>query len=155
MDRRVAFTLVMTLVAILATARAGDAQPPAKLPTVGFLGASTAATARPLIDAFSGRLAELGWVEGRTVAVEHRWADGRTEQFAVLAAELVRLKVDVIATWGTATAVAAKRATSAIPIVFTIVSDPVGTGLVASLARPGGNVTGLSSQHTDFAAKKR
>ena len=99
------------------------------------------------------RLRELGWIEGRTVAIEYRWAEGRSERFAEIAAEFVRLKVDVIVTSGTAV-LAAKQATSVIPIVFAVAGDPVGTGLVASLARPGGNVTGLSIQATDLAGKR-
>jgi putative ABC transport system substrate-binding protein len=100
------------------------------------------------------RLHELGWIEGRTVAIEYRWAEGRTERFDEIAAEFVRRKVDVIVTSATAAIVAAKQATSVIPIVFAAAGDPVGTGLVASLARPGGNVTGLSIQQTDVAAKR-
>ena len=99
------------------------------------------------------RLHELGWIEGRTVAIQYRWAEGRTERLAEIAAEFVRLKVDVIVTGGNA-AVAAKRASSVVPIVFALVDDPVGSGLVASLARPGGNVTGLSMQSTDLAGKR-
>ena len=90
---------------------------------------------------------ELGWIEGRTVAIEYRWAEGRSQRFAEIATEFVRLKVDVIVTVGSAAAVA-KQATSTIPIVFAIAVDPVGSGLVASLARPGGNVTGLSTQNS-------
>ena len=100
------------------------------------------------------RLRELGWIEGRTVAIEYRWAEGRSERFAEIAAEFVRLKVDVIVTGGTAAVLAAKQATSVIPIVFAVARDPVGDGLVASLARPGGNVTGLSIQPTDLAGKR-
>ena len=100
------------------------------------------------------RLRELGWIEGRTIAIEYRWAEGRSERFAEIAAEFVRLKVDVIVTAGTAAVLAAKQATSVIPIVFATAGDPVGTGLVASLARPGGNVTGLSIQSTDLAGKR-
>ena len=100
------------------------------------------------------RLRELGWIEGRTVAIEYRWAEGRSERFAEIAAEFVRLKVDVIVTSGTAAVVAAKQATSVIPIVFAVAGDPVGSGLVASLARPGGNVTGLSIQAADLAGKR-
>ena len=106
------------------------------------------------VAAFVQRLRELGWIEGRTVAIEYRWAEGRSERFAEIAAEFVRLKVDVIVTAGTAAVVAAKQATSVIPIVFAAAGDPVGTGLVASLARPGGNVTGLSIQATDLAGKR-
>ena len=99
------------------------------------------------------RLGELGWIEGRTVAIEYRWAEGRSERFAEIAAEFVGLKVDVILTAGSAV-LAAKQATSVIPLVFAIAVDPVGTGMVASLARPGGNVTGLSHQSTDLAGKR-
>jgi putative ABC transport system substrate-binding protein len=99
-------------------------------------------------------LRDLGWIEGRTVAIEHRWAEGRRERFAEIATELVRLKVDIIVTAGTAPTLAAKQATSIIPIVFAAAGDPVAGGLVASLARPGGNVTGLSVQATDLAGKR-
>jgi putative tryptophan/tyrosine transport system substrate-binding protein len=126
----------------------------AKLPIVGFLGATTPSVQSQWTAAFVQRLRELGWIEGRTVAIEYRWAEGRNERAAELAAELVRLKVDVIATSGTATVVAAKEATSVIPIVFASAGDPVGTGLVASLARPGGNVTGLSNQTNDLGSKR-
>ncbi len=124
-----------------------------KLPTIGFLGTATPSTWNPLITAFVQRLRELGWIEGRTVAIEVRWAEGRSERFAEIAAEFVRLKVDVIVTTGGAV-LAAKQATSLIPIVFALANDPVGIGLVASLARPGGNVTGLSAQTTDLAGKR-
>ena len=127
---------------------AARAQQAGKLPTIGFLGTSTPSAWGQWIAAFVQRLRELGWIEGRTVAIEYRWAEGRRERFAEIAAEFVRLKVDVIVTAGRA-ALAAKQATSVIPIVFAAAGDPVGTGLVASLARPGGNVTGLSIQVTD------
>jgi len=99
------------------------------------------------------RLHDLGWIEGRTVAIEYRWAEGRSERFAAIAAEFVQRKVDVIVTSGGA-GLAAKQATSVIPIVFALANDPVGDGLVASLARPGGNVTGLSAQAPDLAGKR-
>ena len=126
---------------------------PARLPTVGFLGAATLSNWSLWTAAFVQRLRELGWTDGRTVAIEYRWAEGRSERYAEIAAEFVRLKVDVIFTVGTAVP-AAKQATSAIPIVFAIALDPVGSGLVASLARPGGNVTGLSMQSTELAGKR-
>jgi putative ABC transport system substrate-binding protein len=132
---------------------AAHAQQAAKLPTIGFLGASTPAAWGPWLAAFVQRLRELGWIEGRTVAIEIRWAEGRSERFAEIAAELVRLKVDVIVTSGAA-APAAKQATSTIPIVFMLANDPIATGLVASLSRPGGNVTGLSNQSRDLAGKR-
>jgi putative tryptophan/tyrosine transport system substrate-binding protein len=130
-----------------------SAQQPAKVPTIGFLGASTSSAWNHWVAAFVRRLGELGWIEGRTVAIEYRWAEGRSERYTEIAAEFVRLKVDVIVTVGSAIA-AAKQTTSVIPIVFAVAVDPVGTGLVASLARPGGNVTGLSMQSTDLAAKR-
>jgi putative tryptophan/tyrosine transport system substrate-binding protein len=133
---------------------AARAQQAGKLPTIGFLGAATPSAANQWVAAFVQRLRELGWIEGRTVSIEYRWAEGRSERFAEIAAEFVRLKVDVIVTWGTASIVAAKQATSVIPIVFAAAGDPVGTGLVASLARPGGNVTGSSNQAADVAGKR-
>src|SRR5262249_40566509 len=133
---------------------AARAQQLPKLPSVGFLGESTPVAQSERTAAFVQRLRELGWTEGRTVAIEYRWAEGRSERFAEIATEFVRLKVDVIVTSSTPSVAAAKQATSVIPIVFAIAADPVGTGLVASLARPGGNVTGLSIQSTDLAAKR-
>ncbi len=130
-----------------------SAQQPGKLPTIGFLGASTPSNWTHWTAAFVQRLRELGRIEGRTVAIEYRWAEGRSERFAEFAAEFVGLKVDVILTVGSA-AVAAKQATSTIPIVFALAADPVGNGRVASLARPGGNITGLSIQSTDLAGKR-
>jgi putative ABC transport system substrate-binding protein len=129
------------------------AQQPGKLPTIGFLGASTTSAWSHWSAAFVQRLRELGWIEGRTVAIEYRWAEGRGERYSEIAAEFVQLKVDVILTVGGAVP-ASKQATSVIPIVFAIAVDPVGTGLVASLARPGGNVTGLSMQAADLAGKR-
>jgi putative ABC transport system substrate-binding protein len=133
---------------------AARAQQPGKLPTIGFLVAGTPSSHGQWVAALVRRLHELGWIEGRTVAIEYRWAEGRTDRFDEIAAEFVRRKVDVIVTSATAAIVAAKQATSVIPIVFAAAGDPVGTGLVASLARPGGNVTGLSMQQTDVAAKR-
>jgi putative ABC transport system substrate-binding protein len=132
---------------------AARAQQTGKLPTIGFLGPSTAASWQPFVAAFVHRLAELGWIEGRTVTIEQRWAEGRNDRYTEIAAELVRLKVDVIVTSGSATA-ETRQATSTIPIVFAVAADPLGAGLVASLARPGGNVTGLSLQSNDLAAKR-
>jgi ABC-type uncharacterized transport system substrate-binding protein len=125
---------------------------PAKRPIIGFLGTDAVAW-RPWIDAFVGRLRELGWIEGRTVAIEYRWAEGRDERYAQIAAEFIRLKVDVIVTSATAVSTL-KQATAILPIVFPLGPDPIGGGLVASLAQPGGNVTGLSIQSTDLAAKR-
>ena len=133
---------------------AARAQQAGKLPTIGFLVTGTPSSHGQWFAALVQRLHELGWIEGRTVAIEYRWAEGRTERFDEIAAEFVRRKVDVIVTSSTAAIVAAKQATSVIPIVFAAAGDPVGAGLVASLARPGGNVTGLSIQQTDVAAKR-
>ncbi|MFY9694430.1 MAG: ABC transporter substrate-binding protein [Xanthobacteraceae bacterium] len=131
---------------------AARAQQAGKLPTVGYLGAN-ASVFGPWTAAFVARLDELGWIEGRTVAIEYRWSEGRPEREAEIAAEFVRLRVDVIAATGTAVATL-KKATSVIPIVFAIANDPVGIGLVESLARPGGNVTGMALLTTDLAGKR-
>jgi putative tryptophan/tyrosine transport system substrate-binding protein len=133
---------------------AARAQQPAKLPTIGFLGQSTRSAASEWVAAFVQRLHELGWIENRTVAIDYRWAEGREERFAEVADEFVRLKVDVIVTSGTPAVLASKHATSVIPIIFATAGDPVGNNLVASLAQPGGNVTGLSVQTGDLAGKR-
>jgi putative ABC transport system substrate-binding protein len=132
---------------------AARAQQSGRLPTIGFLGSQSQAAQKHWTDAFVQRLRELGWIEGRTVAIEYRWAGGSGQRAAELIAELVQLKVDVIVTNGTPMIIAAKRATSIVPIVFAAAVDPVGARLVASLGRPGGNVTGLSLQATDLAGK--
>ena len=132
---------------------AAHAQQTGKLPTIGVLGASTPSNWSQWTAALVQRLRELGWIEGRTVAIEYRWAEGRSERFVEIAAELVRLRVDVIVTVGSAVTAAIKE-TSTIPIVFAIAVDPVATGMVASLAQPGGNVTGLSTQTGELAGKR-
>ena len=131
---------------------AAFAQQPAKPPTIGFLGADASAFA-PWAAAFVAGLRDLGWIEGRTIVIEYRWSESRPERYAEIAAEFVRLKVDVIVTVGTAVPLV-KQATSTIPIVFAVAIDPVGAGLVASLAKPGGNVTGLSIQANELAGKR-
>src|SRR5215218_3707119 len=128
------------------------AQPSAKLPIIGFLGASTSAAWVQWVAPFVQRLHELGWIDGRTITIEYRWGEGRRERYTEIAAEFVRLNVDVIVTGGAAVH-ALKEATSKIPVVFAVAGDPLGEALVASLARPGGNVTGLSIQRTDMAGK--
>jgi putative ABC transport system substrate-binding protein len=133
---------------------AARAQQPGRLPTIGFLGSGTASTQSSWLAAHVQRLRELGWIEGRTVAIEVRWGEGRSERFAEIAAEFVRLKVDVIVTYATPPVITAKRATAVIPIVFAVAGDPVGANVVASLAHPGGNVTGLSTLATELAAKR-
>jgi putative tryptophan/tyrosine transport system substrate-binding protein len=132
---------------------AARAQQTGKLPTIGCLHGTTLSTGGQWVAAFVQRLRELGWIEGRTVAIEVRWAGGRSERFAEIAAEFVRLKVDVIVTAGPPV-FAVKQATSVIPIVFATVADPLDSGLVASLARPGGNVTGLSLTSPELASKR-
>src|ERR1700756_2314320 len=131
---------------------AAGAQQAGRLPTIGFLGADPSGFG-PWTAAFVARLQELGWIDGRTVAIEYRWSQGRTERYAEIAAEFVRLKVDVIVTVGSAVPTV-RQATTTIPIVFAVAIDPVGSGLVASLAKPGGNVTGLSLQAANLAGKR-
>jgi putative ABC transport system substrate-binding protein len=130
------------------------AQQERKPATIGLLGSSTAAAQSELTAAFVQRLRELGWIEGRNVTIEYRWAEGHTDRLAGLADELVRIRADVILTHNTPPTLAAKRATSVIPIVFATAGDAVGSGIVASLARPGGNVTGLSSLQPETAGKR-
>jgi putative ABC transport system substrate-binding protein len=132
---------------------AARAQQAGKLPTIGILGSASVAWSK-LVAALVQRLRELGYVENRTVTIEYRWTEGRNERYGEIAAELVRLKVDVIVALGTPAIVAAKQATSVIPIVFPLASDPVGDGLVASLARPRGNITGLSNEQRDLGGKR-
>jgi putative ABC transport system substrate-binding protein len=151
MKRREFITLLGAAVAWPLAARAQQA---GKLPTIGFLVPGTPSTHGQWFAALAQRLRELGWIEGRTIAVEYRWAEGRSERFAEIAAEFVQLKVDVIVTASTVATEAAKHATSVIPIVFAVAGDPVGSGLVASLARPGGNVTGLSLQQIETVGKR-
>ncbi len=133
---------------------AAAAQQSKKIPVIGFLGASTAETAGPWIAAFVKRLGELGWTNGKNVIIEYRWADGRGERYGEIASELASRNVDIIVTWASAPVLAAKHATTTIPIVFAAQMDPVGVGVVASLARPGGNITGMSIQQTDTAGKR-
>jgi putative tryptophan/tyrosine transport system substrate-binding protein len=133
---------------------AAEAQQAERLPRIGFLGPSTYSAVGPLVAAFVQRLRDLGWVEGRSVVIEYYWAEGHDERISEIAYELVGRKLDVIVTHGNVAVAAAKRATSDIPIVFATANDPLGGGLVASLARPGGNVTGLSLQQTGTAGKR-
>ena len=133
---------------------AARAQQAGKLPTVGFLGSGTPSVQGQRVAAFAQRLRELGWIDGRDLAIEYRWAEGRDKRYTEIAAEFARLKVDVIVTTATPPTLAAKQATAVIPIVFVGALDPVGSGLVASLARPGGNATGLSAQGVDLVGKR-
>jgi ABC-type uncharacterized transport system substrate-binding protein len=154
MMRRREFITLLSSAAVAWPLTARAQQPARKPPTIGFLVSGTPSSHGQWVAAFAQRLRELGWIEGRTVAIEYRWAEGRSERSAQIAAEFVRLKVGVIVTSTPANVVAAKQATSVIPIVFAAAGDPVGSGLVASLVRPGGNVTGLSMQTTDLAGKR-
>jgi putative tryptophan/tyrosine transport system substrate-binding protein len=133
---------------------AARAQQPGKLPIIGYMGQGTATAEAKRVAAFVGRLRELSWIEGRTVTIEYRWTEGRSDLAADIAGDFARRRIDIIVTSGTPLIAAAKQATTSIPIVFTAAGDPVGSGLVASLSRPGGNVTGLSVQATDLAGKR-
>jgi putative ABC transport system substrate-binding protein len=133
---------------------AGRAQQTARLPTIGFFSPNTRSAASPWTAAFVERLREVGWIEGRTIAIEYRWGEGRSDRTDKVVAEFVRLKPDVIVTHGQSNIVTAKQATSTIPIVFALATDPVASGFVASLAQPGGNATGLSIQGTDLVGKR-
>jgi ABC-type uncharacterized transport system substrate-binding protein len=152
MTKSVLFWLLTTI--LLATAPAGHAQQPGKIFRIGFLDISTASGMAVLVDAFRQELSKLGWIEGKNISIEYRYADQKPERLTELAADLVRFKVDVIVTTGGPVASAAKKATVTIPIVMVTVGDPVGVGLVASLARPGGNVTGLSTLATELNSKR-
>ena len=131
-----------------------EAQQPAKVPRIGFLGNSTAALEANLIGPFREGLRDLGYVEGRSILIEYRWAEGKYERFPALIAELIALKVDVIVTAGTPATQAFRKATTSVPLVMVAVGDPVGTGIVASLGRPGGNITGLSSIAPELEGKR-
>jgi putative ABC transport system substrate-binding protein len=131
-----------------------DAQQPGKILRIGFLDGSTASGNAGLVGVFRQELSKLGWIEGKNIAIEYRFAEQKSERLPELAAELVRLKVDLIVVTSGPSALAAKKATTSIPIVMANAGDPVGEGLVASLARPGGNVTGFSSMSFELATKK-
>ena len=150
MKRREFIALLGSAAAALPLAAA--AQP--KIPRIGFMGNSTAALEANLLDAFREGLRELGYEEGRNIIIEYRWADGKYDHFPVLVAELIAAKVDAIVTAGTPAALAVKNATTTVPLVMVAVGDPIGTGLVPSLARPGGNLTGLSSIAPDLEGKR-
>ena len=133
---------------------AANAQQPGKVQTIGFLGTTTPTIWSANVAAFLERLRELGWIDGRNIAIEYRWTGGRDDRYAELAAELAQRKVDIIVTAGTTAVLAVKKETTTIPIVFAAAGDPVRTGLVSSLARPGGNVTGLSNLQTDLGGRR-
>src|SRR6266567_1833173 len=150
MDRR---AFIVGTAAVLATPLDAEAQAPAKVPRIGFLSARPPTDNPYFIESFRQGLRELGYVEGQNIAIEYRFAEGKPELLPALAAELVRMKVDVIVAWATEATLAAKQATTTIPIVMTGVADPVKSGLVASLARPGGNVTGTTTLAADLSGK--
>jgi putative tryptophan/tyrosine transport system substrate-binding protein len=139
---------------LLAPCSAVDAQQPGRIFRIGFLDASTASGSAVLVDAFREELRKLGWIEGQNITIEYRFAEQKSERIPELATDLVRLKADLIVVSGTPVALAAKRATTTLPIVMTSGGDPVAAGLVASLARPGGNVTGLSGLGTELTTKR-
>lgn len=152
MNRR---AFIATATAILVAPLTADAQQPAKVPRIGFLGNSTAALEANLVGPFREGLRDLGYVEGRNILIEYRWAEGQYERFPALIAELIALKVDVIVTAGTPASLAVKKATTSIPLVMVAVGDPVGSGLVASLARPGGHYqTGHHHDPRDVRQKR-
>jgi len=144
---------VILAVSVLSPLAAG-AQQPGKVPRIGFLGATSAFTEKSRIEAFRQGLHELGYVEGENIVIEWRWAEGKFDRLPVLAAELVRLNVEVIVTGGSTSSGAAKKVTTTIPIVMAQTNDPVGSGFVASLARPGGNMTGLSTFAPELSGKR-
>jgi putative ABC transport system substrate-binding protein len=139
---------------VLVASLAAEAQPAGKMPQVGILSQGSPSTSSPFHDRLREGLRELGYVEGQNIVIEYRWAEGKYDRLPELAAELVRLKVDLIVADGTAGVHAAQRTTSTIPIVMTSAGDPIRTGLVASLAKPGGNITGLSIFGPDIAGKQ-
>ena len=146
--------LFLLAAAILISVPLAEAQQPGKIFRIGFLDASTASGSAVLLEAFRQELSKLGWIEGKNITIEYRFAEQKPERLPELAADLVRLKVDLIVVAGTPAALAAKKATTTIPIVMANAGDPVGAGLVASLARPGGNVTGLSGLSPELNTKR-
>ena len=152
--KKAAVPSILVVVVLLALAVIAEAQQPKKVPRIGFLGASSASVLAARIEAFRQGLRDLGYVEGKNIVIEWRSAEGKLDRLPALAAELVRLKVDVIVTTGPAPTRPAKEATSTIPIVMAFDNDPVGNGFVASLARPGGNITGLSTLAPEISGKQ-
>src|SRR5262249_680981 len=139
---------------LLTVAVVTEAQQPKKVPRIGILSSGSPSSTKKGVEAFRQRLRELGYIEGQTIVIEHRYAEGVADRFPNLVSELVQLKVDVIVVGGTPATQSAKNATKTIPIVMTSAADPMGTGLIASLAHPGGNVTGLSNLYEDLGGKQ-
>jgi ABC-type uncharacterized transport system substrate-binding protein len=152
--KRAAVPSILVVVVLLAVAVIAEAQQPTKVARIGYLDNSTASGIAVLLDAFRQELSKLGWTEGKNITIEYRFAEQKPERLPELAADLVRLKVDLILVPSQPTALGAKKATSTIPIVMANAGDPVGAGLVASLARPGGNVTGFSSLNFQLNTKR-
>jgi ABC-type uncharacterized transport system substrate-binding protein len=146
-------SLLIASLGLLAVQVAVEAQP-AKIPRIGYIGNGDPTTGRPTHEAFRQGLRELGWIEGQAVTIEYRWAEGNPDRLPALVAELVQAKVDVIVLSGTPAIRAGRGATSTIPIVFTSLADPVTLGIVANLARPGGNMTGMASQFEELVTKQ-
>jgi len=153
--RKAGFLSILFVVVLLAVAVIAQAQQPGKVPRIGFLDNSSASGNAPLLEAFRQEMRKLGWIEGKNFTFEYRFAEGKFDRLPGLAAELVRLNVDVIVTGINPTIVAAMQVTSTIPIVTTFSNDPIGAGLIASLAHPGGNLTGLSMDTGDEFLGKR
>ena len=152
--RKAGVLSILFVVLLLAVAVIAEPQQPTKIPRIGYLSAISLSTSPARIEAFLQGLRDLGYVEGKNIVIEYRFAEGKLDRLPALAAELVRLKVDVIVTIASRETRAAKEATNTIPIVMTNEGDPVGTGLVASLARPGGNITGLSTLTAELSGKR-
>src|SRR3989338_6830737 len=152
MNKKISAFLLATI--LLAAVPLAEAQQPAKVHRIGFLGNSTAALEANLVGPFREGLRDLGYVEGRNILIEYRWAEGKYERFPALIAELIALKVELIVTAGTPATQAYQKARTSIPLVMVAVGDPVGTGIVASLNRPGGNITGLTSISPELEGKR-
>ena len=147
------FLLGTLALALLAAPLAAGAQQPSRIPRIGYLGAFSPSAGAPVLESFRQGLRELGYVEGQTIFIDYRWAEGRPDRFPALAAELIQLRVDVIVTYSNAAVTALQQATRTIPIVVAFMGNPVGSGFVASFARPGGNITGFSVQAEDLGRK--
>jgi len=151
--RLIGLAVILTLSLNLALLEA-DAQQAAKVPRIGFLGNSTAALETNLVGPFRAGLRDLGYVEGGNIVIEYRWAEGKYDRFPALIGDLLALNVDVIVTAGTPATLAVKKATTSVPLVMVAVGDPVGTGILPSLSRPGGNITGLTSISPELDGKR-
>ncbi len=145
---------ILLIIAVLGGVGCVDAQKAGKIPRIGFLGNSTQELEENLVGAFREGLRDLGYAEGKNILIEYRWAEGKYERFPALIGELVAQKVDIIVTAGTPASLAVKKSAPSIPLVMLAVGDPIGTGLIESLANPGGNVTGLSAMAVDLEGKR-